>query len=229
MFVYLDKFIVNKQRFQLYDFEEEYENEEEVENEISKGVKNYVLRKKNFVKEKAFDKFKKDIERGRKLVTDKRFIDTRNDRLLTRDCNHLDLEDVPSVKGCDILVKEFYANAYGSDSKTKSRVKGRIVDYSAIKATDYILRWTIHGGVNVGLYEFNYAQSSENYEESRTGVLEPEDFSKEDSQDGESSVKKTLKTRLRGSNFNHYDLATSNQSDMIDLVEDDDDDDATLG
>ncbi|KAK9121580.1 hypothetical protein Syun_019197 [Stephania yunnanensis] len=55
-------------------------------------------------------------------------IEVRNWGLLNRDYNHLDLKDVHSEKSCGIFVRDFYANAYGIEIKTESRVRGRTMD-----------------------------------------------------------------------------------------------------
>ncbi|KAK9107421.1 hypothetical protein Syun_023432 [Stephania yunnanensis] len=91
------------------------------------GKGNSVLRKENFFNKKTYKEFWNDIVKDRKfipkMVFDKKnelkysprildIIEARNWGLLNRDYNHLDLYDVLSEKGCDILVREFYANAY---------------------------------------------------------------------------------------------------------------------
>ncbi|KAK9151254.1 hypothetical protein Syun_009563 [Stephania yunnanensis] len=75
----------------------------------------------------------KDLKYRLRIVD---IIKARSRGLLTRDYNHLDLEDVPSERDCDILVIEFYANAYGNDSKTESR----IVNYKAALLYHMVMR-----------------------------------------------------------------------------------------
>ncbi|KAK9134925.1 hypothetical protein Syun_014255 [Stephania yunnanensis] len=74
-------------------------------------MRNYVLRKENFVNEKAYEKFMNDIVKDKKLIPERAFnvknefkcrpkildiIEAKNWGLLTTDYNHLELEDVPS-------------------------------------------------------------------------------------------------------------------------------------
>ncbi|KAK9092722.1 hypothetical protein Syun_027633 [Stephania yunnanensis] len=85
--------------------EEEEEDIKEVDQEIPIKEKNYKLRKMVFVNEKAYEKFRNDIIKDRKLILNRVFnaknelkyrprildiIETMNWGLLTRDYNHLD-------------------------------------------------------------------------------------------------------------------------------------------
>ncbi|KAK9113916.1 hypothetical protein Syun_020713 [Stephania yunnanensis] len=164
--------------------------------------------KEDFVNDKAYGKFRNDIIKDRKLISERGFnvknklkyrprildiIELRNKGLQTRDNNHLDLEDVPSERGCGVLVKEIYANAYESESKTEPR---RALAKNIHRMECRLFRRNKHqGGTEVPISSTQMRlQLSKNLD-----VL-----------------------ALPSQEYHRYDPAVSYQSKMINPVEDDD-------